>query len=552
MPLSHAAVSASKYDFDEIKSHWDREHDTRAIYKEDVAYFNADHSKKERLRTAEQGEYPPGLAVEGHGVVALVSRGGGEKDGHIIRWYVPLPIADIEFHKGQYFEDRQKWWDEHCNPILKRRCFRSDKEYEALWTYRTPTFSFPKIEPRAEVQTKRPEPKLTLVKPDTAPPEAAAVFVPTPFAWTDPTEIAPREWLYDQHLIRKYVSGTISPGGVGKSALKLAEALSMATGRGLLTGRDIKPLRVWYWNGEDPEEETRRRVAAACKHYGISREQIGGRLFLDSGRETKIVLAKETKGGLVIGHPVREALVAAIKANRIDVFIVDPFVSSHQVSENDNSKINDVVNEFREIADTTNCAIELVHHSRKTGGAEVTAEDSRGGGALVNAFRSTRVLNQMSDDEARKNLVDPAERRQFFRVDDGKVNLAPYAATDRWFRFESVLLGNGRPGLAEDNVGVVTAWKRPKPSEGLPSDAVQKAIAALGDGQWRENMQSKDWVGVPIGEALGLDPEHAGERMRINSLIREWIAAAYLEVFEAPDEGRRPRKFVRPRPTDYK
>jgi hypothetical protein len=447
--------------------------------------------------------------------------------------YAFAPIADGKFAEAlaQARAAPAKWWNAHRAGLDSHQLCLSPAGFRR----------------RKKGVTK---PKLSLVKPDTPLPEAAA-FAPTPFDWIDPAEIPPREWLYDQHLIRKYVSGTISPGGVGKSALKIAEALSMATGRGLLTGRDGDPLRVWYWNGEDPEEETRRRVAAACKLYGITREQIGGRLFLDSGRETKIVLAKETRGGLVIGHPVRDALVSAIKSNRIDVFIVDPFVSSHQVSENDNSKINDVVNEFREIADATDCAIELVHHSRKTGGAEVTAEDSRGGGALVNAFRSTRVLNQMDDEEARKNLVDPAERRQYFRMDDGKVNLAPYVGTNRWFKFESVLLGNGRPGLAEDNVGVVTTWKRPKPSEGLPSGSVQKAMAALGDGQWRENMQSKDWVGVPIGEALGLDPGHAGERMRINSLIKEWIAAAYLEVFEAVDEARRSRKFVRPRLTDF-
>jgi hypothetical protein len=390
------------------------------------------------------------------------------------------------------------------------------------------------------------KPKLTLVKSDVAPSEAAAVFVPTPFDWTDGSDIDPRAWLYDRHLIRKFVSGTISKGGTGKSGLKVAEALSMVTGRGLLTGKDIKPLRVWYWNGEDPEDETRRRVAAACKHYGISRGQIGGRLFLNSGRDTKIVIAKETKGGLVIQHPVCEALISAIKANRIDVFIVDPFVSSHQVSENDNSKINDVINEFREIADATNCAIELVHHSRKTGGAEVTAEDSRGGGALVDAFRSARVLNHMSEDEARKNLIDPGECRQFFRMDDGKVNMTRYGSAKRWFTFESVLLENSRPGLAQDDIGVVTTWTRPKASEGLASDALQKAIAALGDSKWRENMQSKDWVGVPIGQALGLDPEHAGEKRRINGVIKEWIAAAYLDVFESLDKNGDIRKFVRP------
>jgi hypothetical protein len=35
----------------------------------------------------------------------------------------------------------------------------------------------------------------------------------------DPKTIPRREWLYGRHYIRKYLSTTIAPGGVGKSAL---------------------------------------------------------------------------------------------------------------------------------------------------------------------------------------------------------------------------------------------------------------------------------------------------------------------------------------------
>ena len=45
------------------------------------------------------------------------------------------------------------------------------------------------------------------------------------------------------------------------------------------------------------------------------------------------------------------------------------------------------------IADATNTAIDLAHHSRKTGGAEVTMEDGRGAVVLLNAARSVRVLS---------------------------------------------------------------------------------------------------------------------------------------------------------------
>ena len=60
------------------------------------------------------------------------------------------------------------------------------------------------------------------------------------------------------------------------------------------------------------------------------------------------------------------------------------------------------------IADVTNTAIDLAHHTRKTGGAEVTVEDGRGAVALLNAVRSARVLNMMTEDEAAKAGVTTA------------------------------------------------------------------------------------------------------------------------------------------------
>ena len=84
-----------------------------------------------------------------------------------------------------------------------------------------------------------------------------------PYVFRPAAEIPPREWLYGRHYIRHFVSTTIAPGGVGKSALAITEALAMATGRPLLGVQPLKRLRVAYWNGEDPLEETERRVVAA-------------------------------------------------------------------------------------------------------------------------------------------------------------------------------------------------------------------------------------------------------------------------------------------------
>ena len=138
----------------------------------------------------------------------------------------------------------------------------------------------------------------------------------------------------------------------------------------------------------------------------------------------------------------------------IDALIVDPFVSCHAVKENDNGAIDKVAKTFASIADRTDAAVELIHHARKTNGAEVTVEDGRGAVALLAASRSARVLNVMTKDEGKSAGV--GNHRSYFRADDGKPNLAPPADKASWFRFVSIALGNG------DNVGVVEPWQIPR------------------------------------------------------------------------------------------
>ena len=366
---------------------------------------------------------------------------------------------------------------------------------------------------------------------------AVCSIAATPFAWIDPCTIPRREFVYGRHLIRQFVATTVAPGGVGKSSLGVVEALAMTSGKALLGVSVERRLRVWLWNGEDPLEELQRRVMAAAIHYQLQPHDIDG-LFIDSGRVKPIVIGQQSRDGAVIAVPVVEAVKATIRANKIDVLIVDPFVSSHQVSENDNSAIERVAKAWATIADATGCAIDLVHHTRKTGGAEATVEDGRGASALLSAARSARVLNAMTQDESEKANVE--NRRLHFRVDNGKANLAPPTDQAEWFKLVSVELGNG------DQVGVVTTWQWPDPFHDITTDhlrAAQKAVAA--GGPWRENSQAKDWVGIPISGALGINPDDKAGKKKITSLLKVWIEnSMFVRVTNRDPKRREEKTFI--------
>lgn len=365
----------------------------------------------------------------------------------------------------------------------------------------------------------------------------------TPFAWVDPATLPLRPWIYGRFLIRKFVSLTIAPGAVGKSSLGIVDALAMCSGRKLVHDQPHGRYRVWLWNGEDPLDELQRRVMAAAIHYEIKREDLEGWLYLDSGRQTEIKIADMDRGNVRPLLDMVEGIKRTIRERQIDAVVIDPFVSSHGVSENDNVAIDRVAKLWNQIADETACAVHIIHHARKSIGLEVEVEHARGAIALSQAARKARTLNTMSKEEAEKLRVD--RRHCFFRVTDGKPNLAPISGKDTWIEMQGVPLGNGPHGSGGDEIGVATPWSPPDPMAGVTTsdlDAAQKAVAA--GGPWRHDAQAKTWVGKPIAESLGLDIDDAHDKQKVKGLLKTWVKSGAFKVVRMKDAARREREFV--------
>lgn len=365
---------------------------------------------------------------------------------------------------------------------------------------------------------------------------APRTMAATPFVWRDERTIEPRRWLYGKHLLRKFLSVDVAAGGIGKSSVKVVEALAMTSGRALLRKECPEgALRVWLYNLEDPLEETERRLHAALNHFGLCPTDVGDRLYVDSGRDQPVMLAEETPNGARIIRPVSDAIIATLKERAIDVLILDPFVSSHAVSENDNRSIDMVAKEWARIADVCNCSINLVHHVRKTNGTEATADSARGASSLIGAARSVVVYNRMTKEEGESAGIAPGQVGFYFRTQNDKANLSPPEAAE-WHRMNSYELANG------DQVGVACPWEWPDAFAGVTTAKLMEVQRAVADGSYRENVRSADWVGNIIAQKLGMDPDD--DKRRIASILKQWIKNDVLRVVERDDEMRRPRKFV--------
>lgn len=356
----------------------------------------------------------------------------------------------------------------------------------------------------------------------------------------NPATIPPRRWIIDRLLLGGTVTVLTAPGGSGKTTFTIGLALSIATGRPILGMTVCEPGNVWVWNLEDDLDELERSIGAARQHHSIEDAEIVGKLSVNSALDgSELCTATEGRDGMTLLEPVFDKISAEIKAKDIRVLIIDPFVSSHAVEENSNTKIDKIAKAWARVARATGCAIILVHHTSKAGAGEVSSASARGASALTSAARGVLVINKMSADAARAVGVPDSDRWRYFSVQDDKHSRAP-AEDARWFEIVPVGLANG------DSVGVASPWEVP-PDVPLYSAEDVRAVQALAASQtFRRDFRAADWIGHAIGGEIGLDSYDPANRGRLDRIAREWIRLRYFVIEKRKDSGRKERDYLVP------
>ena len=383
-----------------------------------------------------------------------------------------------------------------------------------------------------------------------------------PVSQFNPAQIPPRQWVYGRSVIRGFVSVLVAPGGAGKSALMMVEAVAMVTGRELLPGdRPVQPLCVWLHNAEDPANEQLRRLAAVMAHHNVTHADLGNRLILTSGRDLPLRLARMGKDGPELVPGAVEFLSETALANKVDVLVLDPLGAMHSLPENSNEAMNLLAGALREIADRTGAAIVLLHHTSKAAASDMDAAGagaSRGASAMTDAARVVRQIVRMTSQEAARLGVAEDQRRNFLRVENGKANLAPAEAA-RWLRMVPVSLGNGTNEYPHgDEVAAVERWTPPSavPGTEIELARVQAAIAAAATPP-RLDPRSAEWAGWLVARELGIDagegletkdrtPAQAAIYARVKGMVARWMNDGRLVDYEERDpKSRKPVKAVR-------
>ena len=358
---------------------------------------------------------------------------------------------------------------------------------------------------------------------------------PTPYTMFDALSLPRREWIYGYDYIKKYISVTASAGGIGKTSAIIVEALAISTGKDLLGVQVKQQTNTWIINLEDPISEMQMRTLAAMQHYGITPDDVTGKLFMDGEDTMQITLAAEGRDGLIQNDELLAFMIRKIKANNIGVVILDPFVSAHLVNENNNGSVQAVVAMLRKLARDTNSSVQLVHHIRKGNGDDATIDSVRGAGSLISAARAARVINRITPEDAQALGVDEQESLGIFRMDDGKANLAPPSDKATYRRMVSVEIANG------ERLGVATEFKLPDLFDGITTKdlyKVQRTVAKAEENEqaYRSDVRAKNWIGQAVAEQLDLDIDKPGDKARAKAVAKQWINTGSLKIADIPSK----------------
>lgn len=273
------------------------------------------------------------------------------------------------------------------------------------------------------------------------------------FVWGNATALMtlrPRPWVLHRYLLRQEVTALIAPGGVGKSLVQLMTAVFLATGQDMFGFKNMegRPLKSIIYNAEDSLDEMSMRLYAICTALNIDANLVVPRIMLISGK-THMRL-RLVNGGQQpsINEAAFRMLVDAARDPDLGMLALDPLNKLHTVSGIDNIAMTYVMEQLETLAEITNVALLISHHTSKPNLASSAnyagnADSAQGASAVKDSARIMMTLMAPSDDDAARFALTGSERRMYLRMDDAKMNRALASDETLWLRKVPVKLWNG-------------------------------------------------------------------------------------------------------------
>jgi hypothetical protein len=355
---------------------------------------------------------------------------------------------------------------------------------------------------------------------------------------------APRQWLIGGIFCRTFLSGLVAPGDVGKTTLRLTQAIELAADRELLGLRVYQRCKVLVLSFEDDRAELHRRLLAICQHHGIDPAELKGWLFcrdLNGGAKLAELDAKGRRRQI---GALDGMLRRAIARTGCSLVVLDPFVKLHALNESDNADMDFLCSALIRIAQNCGIAIDSPAHTHKGAIQAGDADARRGASAQRDAGRLDYTLTVMSEPEAEQFGINLDVRKCYMRLDKAKANIVR-AVKARWFKLVSVRLNNADSVYVEgDEVQAIEQWQPPETWEGAEPETLNAILDALAAGL-PDGRRYSDHSKAKGREAWQVVQKHCPgkQEAQCREMIRQWIKAGVLVEKDYDDPAaRKPRK----------
>jgi len=180
--------------------------------------------------------------------------------------------------------------------------------------------------------------------------------------------------------------------GLGKSLMVLAIALAVAIGRTLFNQFAIPHARrVLLLQSENSLKATRNRITALLEAYESSPDYGVYKKGLDKIFTTMVGDDCRISGNLM-DPTFLNTLTDIIDSVKPGLLILDPLISFHSGSENDNVEMRSLLDTLTKVASERHVAVLVVHHHGK--GDHREANQSRGATAITDWARGILTLNR--------------------------------------------------------------------------------------------------------------------------------------------------------------
>lgn len=229
--------------------------------------------------------------------------------------------------------------------------------------------------------------------------------IPAPITLDEWSRARPTPDCIVQDYLFADVACVIAPGSMGKTTLKLYEAIRIVLGLPLYGLKVLKPGPVVFITAEDSRELLVARLRLIAQAMMLTEEQMAivrESVLIDdvSGngfRLTKVVSEVVMPSGSV------DWIVAACRTIQPVLIVIDPAVS-FGVGE---SRVNDaeqgLVEAARKLRAALNCCVQYIHHTGKQNARDKAVDQyaGRGGSAFADGSRMVHVLQNLTPKEWR-------------------------------------------------------------------------------------------------------------------------------------------------------